>query len=214
MNKINMSIKSIASLLGFVVLGGIILNSCKSDPNSPGVEYMPDMYRSPSYETYGVGKEENGMSARIPAENSISRGEDNLPYAYPETLEGYEAAGANLKNPLANTEENVAKGKAVYMRFCVHCHGKKGKGDGTVPTNSEFPTVPAYDGATLKDLPEGKMFHSIHYGKNLMGSHASQLTKTERWQVVLFVQTLQGKKKVETTDTAPMESTPAVVLEK
>ena len=214
MNKINMSIKSIASLLGFLVLGGIILNSCKSDPNSPGVEYMPDMYRSPSYETYGVGKEENGMSARIPAENSISRGEDNLPYAYPETLEGYEAAGANLKNPLANTEENVAKGKAVYMRFCVHCHGKKGKGDGTVPTNSEFPTVPAYDGATLKDLPEGKMFHSIHYGKNLMGSHASQLTKTERWQVVLFVQTLQGKKKVETTDTAPMESTPAVVLEK
>ena len=209
-----MSIKSIASLLGFVVLGGIILNSCKSDPNSPGVEYMPDMYRSPSYETYGVGKEENGMSARIPAENSISRGEDNLPYAYPETLEGYEAAGANLKNPLANTEENIAKGKAVYMRFCVHCHGKKGKGDGTVPTNSEFPTVPAYDGATLKDLPEGKMFHSIHYGKNLMGSHASQLTKTERWQVVLFVQTLQGKKKVETTDTAPMESTPAVVLEK
>ena len=213
MNKINMSIKSIASLLGFLVLGGIILNSCKSDPNSPGVEYMPDMYRSPSYETYGVGIEKNGMSARIPAENSISRGEDNLPYAYSETFEGYEAAGANLKNPLANTEENISKGKAVYMRFCVHCHGKKGKGDGTVPTNSEYPNPPAYDEG-LKDLPEGKMFHTLHYGKNLMGSHASQLTKTERWQVVLFVQTLQRKKKVEKTDTAPMDSTTALVLKK
>jgi hypothetical protein len=47
-----------------------------------------------------------------------------------------------------------------------------------------------------------------------MGSHASQLTKTERWQVVLFVQTLQRKKKVEKTDTAPMDSTTALVLKK
>jgi len=202
-----MTIKSFASILGLLIIGGIVLNSCKSDPNSPGYEYMPDMYRSPSYETYGSGLEENGMSARQPAENSIARGEDNLPYAYPNSFEGYEAAGTNLKNPLANTEENIAKGKAVYMRFCVHCHGKKGKGDGTVPTNSEFPAVPAYDGAGLKDLPEGKMFHSIHYGKNLMGSHASQLTKTERWEVILFVQTLQGKKEVVVEESAPMDST-------
>jgi hypothetical protein len=31
------------------------------------------------------------------------------------------------------------------------------------------------------------------YGKGLMGSHASQLTKEERWKVVYHVQTLQGK---------------------
>ena len=31
------------------------------------------------------------------------------------------------------------------------------------------------------------------YGKGLMGSHASQLTKEERWKVVYYVQKLQGK---------------------
>ena len=69
-------------------------------------------------------------------------------------------------------------------------HGKKGLGDGTVPTNSEYPQPPSYSGA-LKDLPEGKIFHTLNYGKNLMGSHASQMTKTERWNVILYVQTLQ-----------------------
>ena len=93
---------------------------------------------------------------------------------------------------------------ALHLLDCVHCHGKKGKGDGTVPTNSEYPNPPAYD-AGLKDLPEGKMFHTLQYGKNLMGSHASQMTKTERWQVVLFVQTLQGK-KAATAEVAPMDS--------
>lgn len=33
----------------FAVLG---LASCTEDPNSPGVEYMPDMYRSTGYEAY------------------------------------------------------------------------------------------------------------------------------------------------------------------
>ncbi|MBD77862.1 MAG: cytochrome C [Crocinitomicaceae bacterium] len=208
MKKSNASMKSFASILGLFVLGVVVLQSCKSDPNSPGFEYMPDMYRSPSYETYGTGLEPTGASARVPAENSIAMGEDNLPYPYPNTFEGYEAAGMNLKNPLAWNDENIAKGKANYMRFCVHCHGKKGKGDGTVPTNSEYPNPPAYD-AGLKDLPAGKMFHSLQWGKNLMGSHASQMTKTERWEVILYVQTLQGKTANDLMNVAPADSASA-----
>lgn len=197
--------RSVINIFGIVITGVILLNSCKSDPNSPGWEYMPDMYRSPSYETYGENQMyADGMEARKPVMNTIPRGEDNLPYPYPNTFEGYEAAGAELKNPLAKSDENMAKGKEMYMRFCVHCHGKKGKGDGTVPTNSEYPNPPAYDGG-LKDLPEGKMFHTLTYGKNLMGSHASQLTKTERWQIIMHVQTLQGKKEEVKEETAAAE---------
>jgi hypothetical protein len=40
-------------------------------------------------------------------------------------------------------------------------------------------------------MPEGKMFHSITYGRNIMGSYASQLNPEERWKVIMFVQTLQ-----------------------
>ena len=31
-----------------------ILSSCTNDPNHPGYEFMPNMYRSPSLETYGI----------------------------------------------------------------------------------------------------------------------------------------------------------------
>ncbi len=195
--------QAMKSLLMVAVIG-TVFGSCQSDPNSPGIEYMPDMYRSPSFETYGENEVygQKIMSARIPANNTIPRGSDNLPYPYPNTFEGYEAAGANLKNPFTSNKENLDQGKLLYTRFCVHCHGKKGMGDGTVPTNSEYPPPPAYSKG-LKDLPEGKMFHTITYGKNLMGSHASQLTKTERWKVILYVQTLQnpgGKKSEEKVD--------------
>jgi hypothetical protein len=35
------------------------------------------------------------------------------------------------------------------------------------------------------------MFHSITYGKGLMGQHASQLNQLERWQIIEYVKLLQ-----------------------
>ena len=48
MNKI---FKAIASISGVVLLG-LIFGSCTSNPDSAGLEYMPDMYRSPAIEPY------------------------------------------------------------------------------------------------------------------------------------------------------------------
>ena len=204
-----MKMKRLVLVAGLAMISGIFLDSCKSDPNSPGWEYMPDMYRSPSFETYGENEfyGEKIMAARTPANNTIPRGDDNLPYGLPNTYEGYMAADS-LVNPLQATEANLAEGKELFTRFCVHCHGKKGMGDGTVPTNSDYPPPPAYS-KQLKDLSAGKMFHSITYGKNLMGSHASQVTKTERWKIILYVQTLQGNKAEEKKEAGSEEAAAA-----
>jgi len=35
-----------------VALGMLLISACSKDPNSPGYEYMPDMYRSPAIEPY------------------------------------------------------------------------------------------------------------------------------------------------------------------
>jgi len=43
----------------------------------------------------------------------------------------------------------------------------------------------------MKDLTTGKIFHTITYGVNMMGPHASQLNKVERWKITHYVQTLQ-----------------------
>ena len=75
--------------------------------------------------------------------------------------------------------------------MCSHCHGEKGEGNGSLIATGKFPPPPAYNGGALKNLTEGKMFHTITYGKGLMGSHASQLTKEDRWKVIQYIQELQ-----------------------
>lgn len=193
--KYNISVVA-SAMIGIVVL----MTSCTKDPNSPGVEYMPDMYRSPSYETYSANPLlKDSMTAQLPVAGTITRGEwpnggsiiDALPYSYPNTFDGYEAAGVSLKSPLDSSAENIAEGKIIFEKMCMHCHGPKGGGDGQLIGTGKFPPPPAYNGGALKELPEGKMFHSITYGKGLMGAHASQLTKEDRWKVIQYIQGLQ-----------------------
>lgn len=182
------------------------------DEQSPGLEYMPDMYRSRAVEAYSeTVLTEDGKSALDPVKNSIPRGH-NL-YAYPNTNEGYALAGEHLKNPLVFSEDVLLEGKRIYGNFCVHCHGKKGEGDGSVPTNSDYPPPPSYTNQ-LKDLPAGKIFHTLTYGKNLMGSHASQISQEDRWKLVYYVQSLQDparfdamyRNKTEEINQNPSES--------
>ena len=136
-------------------------------------------------------------SSKLPVAGSISRG--YIPYVYPNTTEGYEQAGLYLKNPNVYSEALEKEGEELYGKFCVHCHGATGAGDGKVGAKLPGPP-PAYNGA-LKNLPEGKIFHTLTYGKGTMGSHASQLTQEERWKLVYFVQKLQGPKVVVSDST-------------
>ena len=190
MNKKATRIISLTAVFGSIV---IAFTSCnKHDANSPGVEYMPDMYRSPSLESnMAYTSLTNGevlQANRKPVAGTIARG--YMPYPYPNTPEGYENAGNNLHNPFVKNELNLKEGEELFGKFCVHCHGASGQGDGLV--GAKLPGAPpSYTSAALKNLPEGKIFHTITYGKGLMGSHASQLTKEERWKLVLYVQKLQ-----------------------
>lgn len=186
----------------------VVLSSCTKDPNSPGYEYMPDMYRSAAYKTYEVSPVfADSSSARQPVAGTISRGEwpydasdvRDFPFPYPNTTEGYMAAGAELTNPVVYSEEVLAEGDRLFQNFCSYCHGTKGEADGTLIQNDKFPPPPSFvngnssRGGAMKDLTPGKIFHTMTYGVNLMGSHASQLNKEQRWKIVYYVQTLQGK---------------------
>lgn len=225
-------------ILSSAALAVFTLAACGGDPDSPGIEYFPDMYRSPSVEAYvDYGQEPYGIrkpdgewdydyadsvakaqrhtqSARKPVPGTIAFADDqskaayNFPYPYPNTTEGYEASAANIC-PLPMTQENVDKGKVIYDKMCKHCHGDKGAGDGPVVNNGNYPPPGAYNGP-LKSLPEGKIFHSLMYGKNVaMGSHAGQLNKEERWLVTRYVQYLQNDGKL-TAAPAPAAADSAV----
>lgn len=171
------------------------ITSCKEE-NGLAPEYMPDMYRSPSIETYVDYGELRGkysdstytnkMTARHAVKGTIPRG--FTPYGYENTMEGYELAGKSLKNPIDFNDKVGADGKELYGMFCVHCHGKTGQGDGSIVQNDKFPPLPVKFAPGL-DISEGKMFHTITYGKGLMGPHSSQLNKEERWKLVHYIRT-------------------------
>ncbi len=181
-----LSLSALAFMAGFISCG-------KKDVNSPGVEFMPDMYRSPSIEVYGttiIDGDSVTSTQFLPVKGTIARG--YIPYAYPNTTEGYEQAGLYLKNQVSFNDEHLQQGEILYTKYCIHCHGASGGGDGKV--GLKLPGAPPAYSGPLKNLPEGKIFHSITYGKGLMGNHASILTQEERWKLVLYVQKLQGPK--------------------
>jgi mono/diheme cytochrome c family protein len=98
---------------------------------------------------------------------------------------------------LANTPKNLADGKALFTTFCSPCHGVTGQGDGLVVQHG-YPPPPSYSkgqssrGGAMKDLTDGKIYHTITYGVNAMGSYASQVAPEERWKIVMYVHHLQN----------------------
>lgn len=183
------------------------LLSCGDDHNDTGTEFAPDMYNSVGYEPMtqlqGDTNKINpyGMNMRLPVAGTVSRkkytGADSIQQAFlaqellaktvPNDSLSYSAA--LLKNPLAATPENIEAGKLQYERFCQHCHGEGGKGDGLVA--KQYKGVPVYSSDALKDVNDGHIYHVITHGKGRMWPHASQISSENRWKIVLYVHELQ-----------------------
>lgn len=186
-------------LIAFVTI--LVFNACDQQENSPGYEFMPDMYRSPAIEPYVDYNNNDTMSARKPVEGTIARGK--MPFTFDDSQDGYLKAGEKLTNPIPCTDDIMAEGKELYEIFCDHCHGKDGEGQGKLVELGKFPPPPSYlngnssRGGKMKDLSPGKIYHTIYYGLNLMGSHASQIQEDDRWKIVHYVESLQGKEKCE-----------------
>ena len=186
--------------------------SCVKHPDSPGYEYMPDMYRSQAIEAYvdyglvaDVEHEElkTTISARIPVEGTIPYTENkdmasiNMPFNYGDGEDERIRAGIEVQIPQLYIKDSLTadfnknEGKKLYDIMCTHCHGDKGEGNGkVVKASGDLIVPPAY--VTLKDRTLGSIFHTITHGKNAMGPHGSQMNKDERWKVALYVRSLQN----------------------
>lgn len=200
----------------------VFLVSCEHDQTQLKSEFMPDMYRSPSYETYsGNPVFADSITAQKPVTGSIPRGYTF--FHYPNSLEGYEASGRDMLNPTENTAANLEEGKRLYGIYCMQCHGETGNGDGSLIATGKFPPPPSYSsgnssrGGLMKDLTDGKIYHTITYGVNLMGSHASQVNPEERWKIIRYIHELQkgdGTQAPDTTAKGDSSTTSAATLVK
>lgn len=191
----------------------LIVSSCKSDKRKPGHVYMPDMAYSRAYESYAkldpdkfTGNPERRGGSLIyydakPVAGTVARNESTLIYELPNDSTGYKMS-AMVKNPFDSiSPADLEESKRLFDINCAICHGEKGTANGPIAAAGHIGgvanlTLPAY-----VDMPDGTMFHSITYGKNNMGSYASQLSRDQRWKVIKYIRTLQPKSAAAVKDT-------------
>lgn len=195
--------KKTATLSFLVIAIMATIVSCDSK-REPGKIYMPDMAYSRSYETYAErdsaiftsALEERGGSKiyydNNPVHGSIKRGE-LYPYTLPNDSNGYKMSAAVI-NPIDSmSEAELKEAGRIYNINCAICHGDKGAGNGPLSTSGKIGGVANLTLDSYVKMTDGTMFHSITYGKNNMGSYASQLDRKMRWMVIKYIRTLQPK---------------------
>lgn len=127
------------------------------------------------------------MGAGGSGDTTMAEVSDLMIYNIPK--DSLEYAARTIKNPIPASEQVLTEGKILYTRYCQHCHGETGKGDGLV--GKQYKGVPSYSSAALAGVSGGHIYHVITHGRGRMWPHGSQIDPAERWKIVHYVQTLQ-----------------------
>ncbi len=180
--------------------GGALLAACNTGEHhrKPGRIYMPDMYESRAYEFYNPR-----LASMKPVDGTVKRGEV-LPYH----LKAEDTAQANLtKNPIHIGKAELEEGKRLFNIYCGICHGTALDGNGPLYKGGDgpYPAAPAnLVSGPKSSYTEGRLFHVMTYGFNVMGSYASQLDREQRWKVAAYIHSMQpgGLKPAESDTTA------------
>ena len=181
-----------------------VLAGCSDTRRNAGRAYMPDMAYSRAVETYSSTDylEQEGINYHSkPVEGTIARG-DEFAYTLKNDEAGY-AQSASVKSPLDATKIDMKEAERLYLVNCGICHGAKLDGNGPLWNGGDgpYPAAPKnFLADDMKAMTEGTMFHSVTYGKNLMGSYASQLNPKQRWEVIAYIKSKQvGAAKADST---------------
>jgi len=200
--------KKIAIITG-IVTAGMLLSSCR-DKRSAGHNYMPDMAYSRAFETYaaldsskftGDTLERGGkiFYDRTPVEGTVAR-EDMPAFALSIDKIGDTVnyvASKSVPNPLpALSAVDYLEAARLYLVNCGICHGEKLDGMGPLFNGGNGPYTAApkdlIKDPLVSKMSDGQMFYSITYGKNMMGSYASQLSTKQRWMIIHYIKEKQG----------------------
>jgi mono/diheme cytochrome c family protein len=195
----------------------VALTACSDVKRTPGSIYMPDMAYSRAYESYADHSNlaEKGINYNSrPVVGTISREEDmpfHIPMDKPGDTTNYTASKA-VPNPYDTlSKTDMEEAERLYLINCGICHGDKLNGNGPLYKDGAGPYAakPAalVGDAKYEAMPAGQMFYSVAYGKNLMGSYASQLSRKQRWKVIAYIKAKQQSSKAKAAPAPAADAT-------
>ena len=172
-----------------------------SMPRNPVAGTIPRGYAGVHYASTTTAK--NAAMDNLNGEGAIQAisvpVNGNVPYYYGNNEEERTRAMAEIiYNPYPILDSNLAKAKDLYNIYCGICHGEKGDGGGYL-VREDGGVYPAAPANFLKDefiaSSNGRYYHAIMYGKNVMGGYSDKLSYEERWQVIHYIRSLQAAEK-------------------
>lgn len=162
-----------------------------AQPRKPVTGTVPRGYAGSAL-SGSVGESSSDNSISIPMNGSV-------PYYYDDTEEDRARAIADIiDNPYPITKKGLEEGKKLYDTFCGICHGEKGDGAGYLVRDDGgvYPVQPAIlTNDEFTTASNGRLYHALVYGKNLMGGYADKVGYEERWQIIHYIRSLQAKEK-------------------
>lgn len=206
----------------------ISLSSC-SNNGEPPLVWFPDMYFPVAYDPLMKAEDaysdheneipafvqQNGATGLYPVEGTVPRNEEGifpeglLPQNMDEYNAGYDASKFITTSPLSseNAEKDIERGKKLYEKTCLACHGASGDGQGPIVESGAYLGVPNYADRTLS---VGSVHYVLTNGRNAMGSFAGQLKPADRWRVAMYVMSAfkGAKTTMEEATNEPINTTP------
>ena len=169
------------------------LASCDSGNmrRTPGHVYAPDMTYSRAYESYTSNPNfSDGLTNRPPVAGAIARG-----HAMPDHLiENDTIAYKSYTTTARFNAAELKEGGRLFNIYCAICHGTNLDGNGPLYASGKFAAMPAnFKDAKYLHMPVGQIYAGIKYGKNMMGSYASQLDPSQRWMVIAYIKKVQSE---------------------
>ena len=190
-------------LIGFVLLCLVVVSIAGlrgGKSRRPPIELFPDMDRQPKLRPQAHNSLfADQLSSRLPVEGTVPRskptvleGKEIYPFEDNPLNTGRVPGTTNFVEtiPLTVTGQLLARGQQRYAINCSPCHGATGDGKG-VTSKYQMIAMANFHDIRLVKMPDGEVFNTITYGKNLMGAYGPNVAITDRWAIVAYVRALE-----------------------
>lgn len=156
----------------------------------PPVEFLDNMDLNRKAITQsGNGFFADGASQRPPVEGTVGRTQ----VVYPLGMGDVDQADSlNIDPQYEQTEFLLARGQNRFNVFCSPCHYYNGQSENSVMSKKGWPGIPNLTRPETQALSNGRIFHIISAGQNLMPKYADKIAPADRWAIIYYLRTLQA----------------------